>query len=238
MTLLDVKAQIYTCTSCSLHASCKSPVPLHSPSPQPRYIVLGEAPGRFEDQAGEPFVGPAGMFLKRALRKAGLMVGDGTFMNAVCCYPKQARTPNSDEVKACSFNLFDQLEVSKSPYVLVCGKTALSAVLPTMELTYAAGVPIPAHGKMFYPVYHPAYVLRSRMVLESWERQLLDFYRIVNGLSTLNYSAHCVYCSAHRDNELTCHSHLKRLVKDQTRPIYKPPAPPHPSLFEDDLDLF
>jgi uracil-DNA glycosylase family 4 len=38
----------------------------------PRQPIVGEQPGNDEDLAGQPFVGPAGKLLSRALEEAGI----------------------------------------------------------------------------------------------------------------------------------------------------------------------
>lgn len=113
-------------------------------------------------------------------------------------------------------------------YVLVCGAVALHAVLPHAEMTYASGVPVLAHGKVLFPVYHPAYILRSRQALTGWERELRIFAGMVNDptitvsdAQALTY--HCLYCNAeHQPRKLTCDKHEKWLRQDQHRTMPKP----------------
>ena len=46
-------------------------------------MLVGEQPGDQEDRQGEPFVGPAGILLDRALVEAGIERGDAYVTNAV-----------------------------------------------------------------------------------------------------------------------------------------------------------
>lgn len=235
LQLNDVLAQVLTCNNCGLSSDCRSPIPVQT-STHPRYIVLGEAPGQVEDRQGHPFVGPAGQFLRRALRKVGLRGADGAWMNTVSCFPRQRKTPTPAEMKACRINLFSQLEVCQCRPVLVCGSIALRSMLPHAEMTYAGGQPVQAHGKVLYPVYHPAYILRSRQALEGWERQLSIFAGLVNDATVtvqdvqmLTY--HCMYCSRQKsDNHLTCEQHKKWLRQDQFKVIPTTPMN-EPTLF-------
>src|SRR2546430_1880419 len=48
-----------------------------------RVVFVGEQPGDVEDQRGEPFVGPAGVLLRRAVGDAGLDPADLYVTNAV-----------------------------------------------------------------------------------------------------------------------------------------------------------
>lgn len=235
-TATSVRAQIYTCTNCELAEGCRSPVPMSasrylSNLAEGKYVVVGEAPGKWDDHEGQPFVGPAGAFLRRELRRAGLRFTDGVFMNAVCCWPKSTRTPTADHQRKCSNNLFDQLAVTAPVHVLVCGNVALTSLLPHGQISYMAGVAIHAHGKVLYPIYHPSYVLRERMVYDVWARQLYDFGRLVAG-KPIDRPVHCIYCDRGvMTGEITCHVHEKLLRQDRVRVPFKPPPAPEPTLF-------
>lgn len=228
LSLNDVKARVLTCQSCGLSKSCLSPIPIDTQTNHPHFIILGEAPGQVEDRQGKPFVGPAGTFLKRSLRKAGLRAVDGAFMNTVSCYPKARKTPTPEEIAACKVNLYTQLDVLNCSYVLVCGAIALRTLLPHAEPMYANGQPVHAHGKVLFPVYHPAYILRSRQALEGWERHLRMFSGLVNNpLETVQtiqqVTGHCFYCNSQKATDsLTCTTHAKWLRQDQNRVIPKP----------------
>ncbi len=54
-------------------------------------MLVGEQPGDQEDLAGEPFVGPAGKLLDRALAAAGLSRGELYVTNAVKHFKWEAR---------------------------------------------------------------------------------------------------------------------------------------------------
>jgi len=201
-SLMDVRIQILTCTRCGLNSNCNSPIPIAADDLNAiRYLVLGEAPGKIEDLKGEPFRGPAGSFLRKSLRRAGLRPSDAGYLNAVCCFPAEEKTPTPVEISACRGNLYDQLDAVEASCVLVVGSTALTALLPNAVLTYSMGAPIEAHDKMLFPVYHPAYILRSsgREIGALWLRHLARFADMVNGVRTTRQSlgySNCIYCSA------------------------------------------
>ncbi|HET7625098.1 MAG TPA: UdgX family uracil-DNA binding protein [Verrucomicrobiae bacterium] len=101
-----------------------------------RVVFVGEQPGNDEDLAGEPFVGPAGKLLDKALIEAGIRRDDVYVTNSVKHFkwePKGKRRihkkPNSREIAACRPWLEAELAVLK-PRVLVClGATAAQALL-------------------------------------------------------------------------------------------------------------
>jgi DNA polymerase len=68
--LEDLATQIRGCEQCPLHASRTHAVPGDG-SPLARVMLIGEAPGREEDQRGRPFVGAAGRFLDQVLASSG-----------------------------------------------------------------------------------------------------------------------------------------------------------------------
>src|ERR1700746_1513799 len=64
-------ATIRECTRCPLHESRKLAVPGEGRS-NARVMIIGEAPGRQEDETGRPFIGSAGRYLDHGLEGAGL----------------------------------------------------------------------------------------------------------------------------------------------------------------------
>jgi len=64
-------AQIRVCTKCPLCQSRTLAVPGEGKA-SARVMLIGEAPGREEDETGHPFVGAAGRFLDHALEGTGI----------------------------------------------------------------------------------------------------------------------------------------------------------------------
>jgi uracil-DNA glycosylase len=99
-------------------------------------MLVGEQPGDVEDQAGRPFVGPAGKLLRELLEEARIAEDEVYVTNAVKHFKWQARgkrrihqKPNWSEIAACRPWLDAELEVIR-PRVLVClGATAAQALL-------------------------------------------------------------------------------------------------------------
>ena len=99
-------------------------------------MLVGEQPGDREDLAGEPFVGPAGRLLDRALEEAGIDRRAAYVTNVVKHFKWEARgkrrihkKPNLDEITACRPWLDAEIAVVK-PRVIVClGATAAQALL-------------------------------------------------------------------------------------------------------------
>lgn len=176
---MTVKQEIKSCTACELHKVGKGPVPYRGRSS--RIMVVGEAPGRKEDEYGKPFVGPAGRLLWTELAKVGIERANVFAANAVCCWPK--RTPSEDEMYACRGNLYRQVRLCQPEWVLALGKTANFSLGGTRGGTQGIGV---IHGEayplgwyeeevMVFPTYHPAAVLRNKLLTRTWRTDLKSF---------------------------------------------------------------
>lgn len=170
MNRIEVRSQVLTCTSCALSTKCNSPVPFKGPTPA-RLVVIGEAPGKQEDEEGKPFVGPAGLYLHAVLESLGFNTDEIMFMNAVSCFPidhaGRGRTPNASEIKACHGNMLAQIEVAEPKFALVTGGVPLKSVRGGVKVTQVRGRPFLLGGStrilgnvLCMPTYHPSYVLR------------------------------------------------------------------------------
>jgi DNA polymerase len=99
-------------------------------------MLVGEQPGNDEDRAGEPFVGPAGRLLDRALAAAGLDRRDAYVTNAVKHFKWEPRgkrrihqKPNAGEVRACLPWLEAEIAAVRPRAVVCLGATAAQALL-------------------------------------------------------------------------------------------------------------
>jgi uracil-DNA glycosylase len=136
-----------------------------------RALLIGEQPGDLEDRHGRPFVGPAGMLLRRVLEEVGLEEEDVYLTNAVKHFKWRAKgkrrihdTPNWTEVRACDHWL--RLELARvRPEVLVClGATATTALLGRgARVTGLRGrvLDVPEVGVPVVVTFHPSAVLRA-----------------------------------------------------------------------------
>jgi uracil-DNA glycosylase len=101
-----------------------------------KVVLVGEQPGFDEDEAGKPFVGPAGKLLDRALVQAGIERREVYLTNVVKHFKWESKgsqhihkKPNAAEIAACLPWLEAELTAVK-PEVLVClGATAAQALL-------------------------------------------------------------------------------------------------------------
>jgi DNA polymerase len=100
-------------------------------------MLVGEQPGDREDEAGEPFVGPAGGILDAALEDAGIDRRDAYVTNVVKHFKWKAgrgkrrlhQRPNSEEIGACRPWLDSELAVVRPEVVVCLGATAAKSLL-------------------------------------------------------------------------------------------------------------
>src|SRR5215203_4236372 len=119
-----------TCRGCVLYRDATQAV-FGSGRKAAELMLVGEQPGDKEDLAGEPFVGPAGRLLDRALEEAGIDRGEAYVTNAVKHFKWRPRgkrrlhqTPRAGEIEACKPWLAAEVEAVKPQAVLAMGATA------------------------------------------------------------------------------------------------------------------
>jgi DNA polymerase len=169
-TSLRVIAEaVQKCRGCDLYKYATQAVFGEGPK-RARVMLVGEQPGDQEDRQGEPFVGPAGALLDKALGDAGIPRSQAYLTNAVKHFKWEPRgkrrihkKPRVSEMKACRPWLEAELRVVK-PAVLVClGATAAQSVMgPRFKLMQNHGTLLQSPlGQPVVATIHPSAVLRA-----------------------------------------------------------------------------
>jgi uracil-DNA glycosylase len=161
-----------SCTGCDLYRNATQTVFGAGPAPA-RVLLVGEQPGDQEDKAGEPFVGPAGKLLDRALADVGIERGQTYVTNAVKHFKFRVdergkrrihEKPSRTEVIACRPWLLAELEVVRPELVVCLGATAAQSLLgPGFRLTRHRGeiLDAPDITARIMATIHPSAVLRA-----------------------------------------------------------------------------
>ena len=176
----QITSEARSCLNCALGEHRKNVV-LGSGSLDTRIVLVGEAPGRKEDESGLPFVGSAGKLLDGLLKLSGLSRGDIFIGNILKCRPPGNRRPKKAEVSACEGYLTRQLEIIKPKVIAPMGNSALAY----FQCKYGLGDEVigNAHGKVFevetswgkvqlVPLYHPAAAIYRRQLLGDLEKDM------------------------------------------------------------------
>ena len=153
--------QALSCTKCKL-AKTRTQVVFGVGSANPDLVIIGEAPGYYEDQSGEPFVGKAGQLLTKMLAAIQIRREDVYICNVIKCRPPNNRNPDPDEIVACRPWLQQQLQILRPKVLCSMGKFAAQFLTNTQQAMWTyrdktfdyEGIPVIC-------TYHPAYLLRN-----------------------------------------------------------------------------
>ncbi len=148
--------QIRACVQCPLHQSRTMAVPGEGKATA-KVMIIGEAPGKTEDETGRPFVGSAGKFLDHVLAGTGFERSDFFITNIVKCRPPANRAPKTSEVETCtSHYLFKQLALINPKLIVLLGNVAVKKMLGLKTVEEARGRIIQHDGGRYLATYHPA----------------------------------------------------------------------------------
>lgn len=144
------------CTGCKLHQTANTVCLLGRGPKTSDVMIVGEAPGKSEDESGKPFIGRAGQKLTEMLAETSLIDYELFVTNAVSCRPPDNRTPSKGEVKACKKWLDYQMSIVKPRFVLLLGNIPLISITGKAGIKAQRGRPFKEGGIIYLPTYHPA----------------------------------------------------------------------------------
>jgi DNA polymerase len=127
-------------------------------------VFIGEAPGKSEDEKGEPFVGAAGKFLNEMLLLINLKRENIYITNIVKYRPPNNRDPLPEEKSACREWLLDELKIISPKLIVFLGRHAMNNFFPDEKISTVHGKLLTKKfngisTKFFFPLYHPAAAL-------------------------------------------------------------------------------
>lgn len=167
--LAGLRAAAASCRACDLWRDATQTV-FGSGAERARVMLVGEQPGDQEDLAGEPFVGPAGRLLDRALEQAGIDRSRAYLTNAVKHFRWVRRgkrrlheKPNAHQVQACRPWLEAELAAVRPRLIVLLGATAAQSVMgPAFRVTRQRGeVMASPLGVPIMATVHPSSILRA-----------------------------------------------------------------------------
>ena len=179
--LAGLASRIKVCTLCRLHETRTRAVPGEGPGGAELFLI-GEGPGRREDEEGRPFVGAAGKLLDAALARPGIARADAFITNAVKCRPPDNRKPRVDEVAACRPYLLAQIAAVRPLAIVTLGDTALKGLLgPGVDIPAARRRRTRLEGIPVIATYHPAAALYNRRLVETMAKDLAKAVQAARG---------------------------------------------------------
>ena len=149
------------CTKCELCKNRKNVVIGRGNINAP-IMLIGEGPGKQEDEQGIAFVGAAGKLLDLLLMAQGINDDMYYISNIVKCRPPNNRVPFEEEAFQCLNFLRNQVKLV-NPKIMVClGSTSMKYIIDKNErITNIRGQWIERKGFWFMPTFHPAALLRD-----------------------------------------------------------------------------
>lgn len=135
--LHELESAAQNCKGCDLYLDATQTV-FGDGSAQADLMLVGEQPGDQEDKAGEPFVGPAGRLLDKALGVAGVNRDRLYVTNAVKHFkftlPERGKrrihkTPSRTEVVSCRPWLLAELNAVQPRVLMLLGATAAHSLM-------------------------------------------------------------------------------------------------------------
>lgn len=163
----QIKAECSNCQKCSL-GKTRTNLVFSDGVPNNKLMLIGEAPGYWEDMKGIPFVGKAGQLLDKIFSSVGLTRKTDVYIcNTIKCRPPENRNPLPEEKEACRGYLDAQIKIINPRIILLCGGVALQSILGNV------GGITRVRGKWFdgadyglldtkiMPIFHPSYLLRN-----------------------------------------------------------------------------
>ena len=168
-------------------------------NPNAEILFIGEAPGKWEDQQGIPFVGKAGKLLDEFLQTISLRLNDIYIANILKYRPPNNRDPNPEEIKAHTPFLIQQIDIIKPKIIITLGNYATRFILADCNPDMMDSIPgiTALHGKekeviinsttyKVMPMYHPAALIYNQKLMpEAGE----DFKRLKDVLGQKSLDA-------------------------------------------------
>lgn len=159
----SLAATVRACEACGLCRERQQAVPGEGIM-SPAIMVIGEAPGVFEDREGRPFVDRPGLMLDNMLSAIQSSRSQHVFVsNIVKCRPPGNRNPKPAELEACKPFLLRQIELVRPFSILAVGRAAQSLLGSEEPLANLRQV---THGLMvagqkipLIATYHPFHLL-------------------------------------------------------------------------------
>ena len=177
----DIRDQVIVCTKCELCKTRTNSVPGKG-NYQSDVIFVGEAPGRNEDNKGEPFVGAAGKRLSSALEKIGIAREEVYITNVVKCRPPNNRVPNTKERETCIEYLKQEITLIKPKVICILGNTAFNSILGGAEIIKYRGKIVRKENQLYFLTIHPAATIYNQELIESLYNDISRLFEIIREL--------------------------------------------------------
>ena len=187
--LENLKEKIKNIDNCNLKKSAKQIV-FSDGNQNSQLMIVGEGPGKKEDEIGKPFVGDAGNLLNKMLKAINIERKNIYITNVVNFRPPNNRKPEPAEIIRYSEFLRNHISIIKPKILILMGSTAMEALFGNkIKISKERGTwkELIINQKSYLPMitFHPAYLLRQP---ENKKYSWIDLKEIRKKIDQLNIS--------------------------------------------------
>lgn len=157
-------------------------------------VIVGESPGTKEVVKGVPFIGPSGRLLSILLKEAGIPERDVYVTNAFRCLPPRSKDEQGNRVKdglineacrACREDLLADIAAHPRKLIIAMGSAAARTMTGKWNLsimnTRGQIVPSELASGGILPTFHPAFILRSPVMMPQMRTDMRKAARVLSG---------------------------------------------------------
>ena len=177
----QIKQEVIKCTKCELSETRTNSVPGKG-NFKSDVIFVGEAPGKNEDEKGEPFIGIAGKKLSSALENAGVSRDDIYITNIVKCRPPSNRVPKTNERETCQEYLKQEISIIKPKIICVLGNTVFNSILGGSEIMKYRGKVAQKDKQLYFISLHPAATIYNQKLVDVFKKDIKKLFKITREL--------------------------------------------------------
>ena len=186
-SIKKLNREIKDCRDCGLYRTRKNAV-CGEGNLNAKLMLVAQAPGKKEDEAGRMFIGSSGKVLDELLSAAGVKREEIYMTNLIKCMLPKYRRPKPDEIAACSKYLDREIEIVNPEVLVPLGyyptrylfeKYSIS-LPPGSEFASICGKLFLAGDRKILPLEHPASLLYD----DSIKDRVVKHYRKLKVLLT------------------------------------------------------
>jgi len=176
-----IYSELKNCTACVMRKACTQVVTYDGMlDDTPILLIVGESPGKEEDEAGVPFVGKSGILLREALRATKVLKKNNSIIsNILKCRPPENKFPSGKDIpQLCVSKWLDREIAAIEPKrMLLLGNVPLFFLAGMKGIKSIRGTWITVKGIRTMPTYHPSFVIRQ--MNEGYMDARRDFFQDV-----------------------------------------------------------
>lgn len=176
--LAELAEEVKKCQKCEI-SKYRTNAVFGEGNPYSKIMLIGEAPGKTEDETGRPFVGNAGKFLDSMLNAAGYSREDVYITNVIKTRPPENRDPQITEIENCNCYLRKQIEIINPQIIVTLGRYSMGLFLPGVTISRVHGTPYLKDNRIYMPMYHPAATLHQPSLKEVAIKDMLKLPKLV-----------------------------------------------------------